>query len=662
VLVQHKVAERQAAPEREQSVPERAGPDRAGPAAGVLLQLQRELGNRQVRRLLAGPPALQARLLVGPPGDRFEREADRVAEAIERQGTPAATASAGPLLRRSPSGAGGAGGGAGAGPVSDGLARSIGQARGGGRPLPAAVRGRMEQAMGADFGGVRVHTGSHADQLNQDLSAKAFTVGRDIFVRRADADLGSQGGRRVLAHELTHVVQQGGSGDGQAVQRDVIQRLLTDQARAAMEQANRNQEGFTRLSAEDDRYDALGILDNSPSITTAHVQAIIDMPPGTPPSAPAELESFVQAWLLRHFAGAFLLRMLGGAPKKTDEQKRKIIEEEIANLDPLKKELVAAGYGQPGEMPPELKASITHHFEDSGIVKMNFDAHNIQHVPTADPRQVEVCATFIPGGKLNFLTRAHSFIIYTDVSGKMTYISAHDDGEGNLKAEFGQWYPSRFPDKKLTRVTVAQGHAASAAFPGMIEAVHELNNNKLKYKMTEQNCNSATNYILKSGGLQSAAPSTMTGAFGWSKKLEKKIKKSVPVMPTLPGLPATPTTTASTAVPTTTASGGPTGTDTPWHRTSPKATAWWTPSGHDATRQPSPTGSPRSSLELEATDVDLGTYRLVQGLPQGAVLIPAGETITVLWISDDGTWARIHRKGRGPGNVNMTDLRRAIGS
>ena len=140
----------------------------------------------------------------------------------------------------------------------------------------------------------------------------------------------------------------------------------------------------------------------------------------------------------------------------------------------------------------------------------------------------------------------------------------------------------------------------------------------------------------------------------------------MPYSPTLPAMPADPPTTTappvSTQAPALTTVGARTGADTPWHRTAPKATTWWTPSGHDATRQPSPTGSQRGSTELQAPGVGLGTYQLVQGLPQGAVLIPAGETITVLWISDDGTWARIHRKGRGPGNVNMADLRRAVGS
>jgi hypothetical protein len=69
----------------------------------------------------------------------------------------------------------------------------------------------MESAFGADFSGVRVHTGSASDQLNDQLGASAFTVGSDIFFRGSTPDASTAGGQELLAHELTHVVQQGGS-------------------------------------------------------------------------------------------------------------------------------------------------------------------------------------------------------------------------------------------------------------------------------------------------------------------------------------------------------------------------------------------------------------------------------------------------------------------
>src|SRR5947207_11191543 len=75
-------------------------------------------------------------------------------------------------------------------------------ARSGGDPLPEAERTDMEGRFGADLSAVRLHAGAQADALNRSVRARAFTVGTDIFV-------GAGGyGRELLAHELTHVVQQ----------------------------------------------------------------------------------------------------------------------------------------------------------------------------------------------------------------------------------------------------------------------------------------------------------------------------------------------------------------------------------------------------------------------------------------------------------------------
>jgi hypothetical protein len=88
------------------------------------------------------------------------------------------------------------------------LEASIQQARGSGQPLADSVRKPMEQAFGADFSGVNVHTDTQSHQLNQSIQAKAFTTGKDIFFRQGEYDPGSWGGQELIAHELTHVVQQ----------------------------------------------------------------------------------------------------------------------------------------------------------------------------------------------------------------------------------------------------------------------------------------------------------------------------------------------------------------------------------------------------------------------------------------------------------------------
>lgn len=97
------------------------------------------------------------------------------------------------------------------GELDPGVEASIQSARGGGQALDAGVRAQMEPAFGADFSGVRVHTGAEADRLNHAVSARAFTTGKDLFFRSGEYNPGTSSGRELLAHELTHVVQQRGA-------------------------------------------------------------------------------------------------------------------------------------------------------------------------------------------------------------------------------------------------------------------------------------------------------------------------------------------------------------------------------------------------------------------------------------------------------------------
>ena len=89
-------------------------------------------------------------------------------------------------------------------------------ARSGGKPLPEALRASMEGAFGADFSGVRVHSDGRSDDLNSRLTSRAFTTGQDIFLKGAEYRPDSHEGKELLAHELTHVIQQKG---------DVVQEI-----------------------------------------------------------------------------------------------------------------------------------------------------------------------------------------------------------------------------------------------------------------------------------------------------------------------------------------------------------------------------------------------------------------------------------------------------
>lgn len=160
--------------------------------------------------------AIFPKLEVNAPGDRYEREADQSAAEVVTRIADVSRPSAQrmPSIQRAP-----ADGGL---EVEPHMEQQIEGARGGGSSLPDAVRGPMEGAFGADFSGVRVHTDGPSDALSRSLQARAFTTGQDIFFRSGEYAPGSSQGQSLLAHELTHTVQQSG------VQRKILQRDLAE--------------------------------------------------------------------------------------------------------------------------------------------------------------------------------------------------------------------------------------------------------------------------------------------------------------------------------------------------------------------------------------------------------------------------------------------------
>jgi len=91
------------------------------------------------------------------------------------------------------------------------IEQEIQQKRGSGQPISNKIRQPMEQAFGADFSQVHVHTDSKSNKLNESIQAKAFTTGTDIFFKQGEYQPDNQPGQELLAHELTHVVQQNGN-------------------------------------------------------------------------------------------------------------------------------------------------------------------------------------------------------------------------------------------------------------------------------------------------------------------------------------------------------------------------------------------------------------------------------------------------------------------
>lgn len=176
-----------------------------------------------------GQTGVQAKIEVGEAGDAFEQEADAVAEKVVAQtGSETKEKSDGekiqskpiaesisPIVRRKQDDEETKvqkkeeGHSAQIAPAS--VEKGISESHGSGSPMPGKVKDEMESGFGADFSGVRVHTDSRAEKMNQDLGAQAFAHGNDIYFNRNKFNPNSNEGKKLLAHELTHTVQQGGS-------------------------------------------------------------------------------------------------------------------------------------------------------------------------------------------------------------------------------------------------------------------------------------------------------------------------------------------------------------------------------------------------------------------------------------------------------------------
>ncbi len=96
--------------------------------------------------------------------------------------------------------------------VNNDVESRISAKSGSGQTIPDVHRDLFESSMGHDFSGVNIHADAESDSLNKELGARAFTTGSDIFFRQGEYDPASSGGQELLAHELTHVVQQGAAG------------------------------------------------------------------------------------------------------------------------------------------------------------------------------------------------------------------------------------------------------------------------------------------------------------------------------------------------------------------------------------------------------------------------------------------------------------------
>jgi|GEM_PF-3436514 len=167
-------------------------------------------------------PLIQAKLEVGDPQDSYEKEADSMADtvvqrlampqtkfttvgSIQRKGQDEEQVQTkwNPLVSRIQAKTNGTGY-----TPSTSFVSTLNSSKGGGRSLPKTTQREMEGAFGANFSQVKIHTGGEAIQMSQEIGAHAFTHGSNIYFNRGKFNPNTKSGKHLLAHELTHVIQQ----------------------------------------------------------------------------------------------------------------------------------------------------------------------------------------------------------------------------------------------------------------------------------------------------------------------------------------------------------------------------------------------------------------------------------------------------------------------
>src|SRR5690554_1564495 len=197
--------------------------------AGIVQEnaTQTKMVQKEKDKPVQGSLWIQPKLTIGSPGDPYEREADAVADNVMRmpesgfiqrkcthceeekglQRKPLSQVAIPFLQAKSEA------------TVNDDVANSIQSSKGGGSALDADINSFMSDRFGYDFGSVKIHTDRRSVQLNQNLNARAFTVGNDVYFNEGQYRPGSSEGKHLLAHELAHVVQQGENKVAPSIQR-----------------------------------------------------------------------------------------------------------------------------------------------------------------------------------------------------------------------------------------------------------------------------------------------------------------------------------------------------------------------------------------------------------------------------------------------------------
>lgn len=538
----------------------------ASPTA--VLNLQRTAGNRAVQRLIA-EHVVQTKLSVGPAHDKYEDEADRTAAAVMRM--PASDSATPTKLNddeirtsRTESEAGFDAGSH----VEQRLAAN----KGSGSPLSDGTRSFMESRFGSDFSGVRIHTGQESDQLNRSMQAQAFTHGSDIYFGDGKYNPGSNSGKQLLAHELTHVVQQTGAVSRRATQGELPfnNRLDKDVAKLSRQLVQRDD-----TEDDDDEDDESGEL--TPENISAKIGSKYPLSPDTDkaltaaekanPGDYALIKPVVKAYMpeahqkkvndvqgffqkvkgknldLRDYLRAFLLNQYANVlyGLYTDPEKQKAYPTDKAKEKRRDKTYLPKALETRDKYKPLLKMGISAPETQAFLKSQSFDTalplnEEEKAAQIAGGPRIDVRSTFIGMKFLGMGVRAHLFIVYTSSDGRQMYYRGGPGEDGNTVADMGDYVPSTVDwDPSAPSKTILEGDKAKSKADALAEATSVIDGLKVPYvgftgfkDRDGENCNATAWTILDRAGIPKQKPSGFHP--GWGHILGGKLNQGTGAM------------------------------------------------------------------------------------------------------------------------------------
>lgn len=497
------------------------------------------------------PAPLASPITVGAAADPAEAAADRMAEsALSRL-----RSSAEPVEQESPlpgnaihrsaapvSGPAPVVGPAG-GPLDAQTAEMLASRRGGGRPLEGAVLRRMERAFDRPLSNLRIHDDPAAARLNQAVSARAFTLGSDIFFGGGQFRPDTPTGEHVLAHEIAHTVQSGPGvhrlidSSACVIRRDPTDTdVTTDQDQTDTDpQPHAGNHPGDGLSAEatsaftvakqhnpeyfDAEFRVRAWMTKSQQKEISEIASHSERSKGD--ADKRALKDLLRAYLMKEYVdivGDRVMQATDGGPylAPTKAQKKAMADKYFQRT--LKNRNDHRGLIKLGPYSPEVRTWLKDQHFEAAIPRSPAE----EATDAGGPR-VDVRCTFIGDRKLG---RMHLFIVYTDSQGEQVYFrGGPDENDTYTECDMGRYEPGGVDwDPAAQSVTVAKGPAAQTALDKLIEAGKRIDAMQVPYHGYEvslnkaglgslgaflngENCNSVAWTLLDRAGLPKKKPS-----------------------------------------------------------------------------------------------------------------------------------------------------------